>query len=162
MLQDVCPAASILTRSPGNVIVPFAQANPIDQAWVRYAVERQAVKRVIVCGHLRCHIMAGFIAAQQLHWPRGFPRYSRHVRPALKRIAKRGLASDQERLRQLTTQNVLLQMENLASYPAVLARLMDSRIQVEGWLHDPQTQTMHFLGARRASVQAGRLLESVQ
>lgn len=162
MVSAVCPAASILSRSPGNAIAPFARANPIDLAWVRYAVGWQAVERVIVCGHLRCHIMAGLIAVNQLHWPRGFARYSRYVRPALKKVAKRGLASDQERIRQLTVQNVLLQMEHLASYPEILAGLLDSRIQLEGWLHDPQTQNMQFLGLRSAQVRSASPSELTQ
>ena len=144
-LKSICPDTTILSLSPGNTVAPIERANWIDRAWIQYAIENLLVRRIIVCGHLRCPMMARLIVPKELQRPGEYRRYSHYARPALKHIAKQSDLNDQERLQYVTVRNVEVQLENVASYPVVRQALLDGRIQLEGWLHDPRTHEMIFV-----------------
>lgn len=124
-------------RNAGNIVPPFGATNGGEGATIEYAVKSLNVNHVIVCGHSSCGAMKGLLQIGQLE----------HKMPLvynwlIHTEATRQLVEDHyseldksDKLDMLVAENVLTQIENLRTYPAVRSMLHSGNLSLHGWIY---------------------------
>ena len=142
------PGDLFILKNIGNFVPPYSE-NPLDEtgvaAAVEYAVEHLKVRDIIVCGHSDCGAM------KALYKDRGAFAETPHIAEWLKN-GDRTLAvvaenypkkSKEERLAITAEENVLVQMENLRTYPVVRKAAREGRLHVHAWYFEIGTGTVY-------------------
>ena len=149
------PSFSESALCVGNLIPPAhddgtSSGDLSEASAIEYAVSVLRVKNVVVCGHSNCGAMRAVWAGSSLDDAPNLARWLDHARPALARLrppsggggaAERPLQRpDYDRLSQ---ENVVLQLEHLATYPAVRRALGAGTLSLVGLWFDIATGEIH-------------------
>jgi carbonic anhydrase len=120
LLTQTKPGELFICRVIGNIVPPYPDSLGGVSATIEYAVGVLRVPDVIVCGHTDCGVMKG-----ALH-PDALGVVSRRVELAAlcERPEPRKPDPSAELLLALTEENVVAQLKNLRSHPAVANRLL--------------------------------------
>src|SRR6204780_4413531 len=118
LLTQTKPGELFICRVIGNIVPPYPDALGGVSATIEYAVGVLRVPAVIVCGHTDCGVMRGALNPEALG---AFPNVTAWLRYA--NVEQRETDPSAELLLALTERNVVAQMQNLRSHPAVAARL---------------------------------------
>jgi len=130
LLTQAKPGELFICRVIGNIVPPYPDAVGGVSATIEYAVGVLQVPEVIVCGHTDCGVMRGALNPAALD---AFPNVAAWLRYA--NVEQRETDPSAELLLALTEQNVVAQLENLRSHPAVAARLQQGDLSLHGWLY---------------------------
>ena len=114
----------------GNVVPPYPDAIGGVSATIEYAVGVLEVPTVIVCGHTDCGVMRGALNPDALAERPNVVNWLRYVD-----APRRDPAPTQEFLLELSEHNVVAQLKNLKSHPAVAERLKDGDLALQGWVY---------------------------
>jgi carbonic anhydrase len=141
------PGDLFIFRNIGNFVPPYSET-PIEgtgaAAAVEYAVEHLQVRDIIVCGHSDCGAM------KALYEERDHFAATPHIGPWLRHgdrtmavvTANHPELSREERYGITAKENVLLQMENLRTYPVVRKAAREGRLHVHAWYFEIGTGTV--------------------
>lgn len=131
------PGELFVCRNAGNMIPPFATMNGGVSSTVEYAVVALGVRDIIVCGHSDCGAMKA-LAAPEL--PKGMPSVVAWLRHG---AAAENVVSccsphleGEQRVRQVSLQNVIAQIANLRTHPSVAAAIARGEMALHGWFVD--------------------------
>ncbi len=140
LLTQTQPGELFVIRNAGNIVPPFGAANGGEGATIEYAVAALGVKNIIVCGHSHCGAMKGLLAPDSLTELPQVAQWLGHAE-ATRRIMKQNYQDlqESERLTATVEQNVLIQMENLRTHPAVAAQLGRGQLNLYGWVYKFET-----------------------
>jgi len=142
------PGDLFILKNIGNFVPPYSE-DPLDgtgvAAAIEYAVEFLHVRDIIVCGHSDCGAMKALYKdpASFAHTP--------HIVEWLKN-GKRTLEvvtgnyphkTKEERLAITAEENVLVQMENLRTYPVVRKAAQEGRLFVHAWFFEIGSGTVY-------------------
>jgi carbonic anhydrase len=130
LLTQTKPGELFICRVIGNIVPPYPDAIGGVSATIEYAVGVLRVPEVIVCGHTDCGVMKGALHPEALA---DFPNVTAWLRYA--RVEQRKSDPSAEFLLALTEQNVVAQLKNLRSHPAVGARLEEGDLALHGWVY---------------------------
>jgi carbonic anhydrase len=129
------PGDLFIYRNIGNFVPPYSEA-PLDGtgvgAAIEYAVEHLKVRDIIVCGHSDCGAMKALYKDRE-----GFTET-----PHIKEWLTHGdrtlavVATKEERLAITAAENVLVQMENLRTYPVVQRAAREGQLFVHAWFFE--------------------------
>ena len=143
------PGDLFILKNIGNFVPPYSE-DPLDgtgvAAAIEYAVEFLHVRDIIVCGHSDCGAMKALYKdpASFAHTP--------HIVEWLKN-GKRTLEvvtgnyphkTKEERLAITAEENVLVQMENLRTYPVVRKAAQEGRLFVHAWFFEIGSGTVYW------------------
>ena len=104
---------------------------------MEFAVMALHVPLVIICGHTDCGVMKGLLEPERAAGMPALQSWMRHSLPARERLlSEHRNVSREEKLRLLTEYNVLTQIENLKTHPAIESRWASGELAVEGWVYD--------------------------
>ncbi len=139
MITQTEPGELFVCRNPGNIVPPYkANAGGVT-ASIEYAVDVLKVDHIVVCGHTDCGAIRGAEHPDAVaHLPH-VSEWLSFADEAVRRVhAVDGDAPEDEakRLKHITQENVVLQLENLADYPAVRRRMVDGTLKIHGWVYD--------------------------
>lgn len=136
LLTQTKPGELFICRVIGNVVPRYPQSIGGVSATIEYAVGVLGVPDVIVCGHTDCGVMKGVLNPAALKPLRNVSAWLRHAQPARRAVAKlRGKMKESEFLLALTERNVVEQLANLRTHPAIAARLKDGTLNLHGWVY---------------------------
>lgn len=142
------PGDLFIVKNMGNFVPPYSE-NPLDgtgvAAAIEYAVEHLHVRDLIVCGHSDCGAIKalykdGSAFASTPHiaeWLRNGERTLEVVSANYPGLTR------EERLAVTSEENVLVQMENLRTYPVVMKAAREGRLHVHAWFFEIGTGTVH-------------------
>jgi carbonic anhydrase len=140
LITQTDPGELFILRNAGNIVPPHGAANGGEGATIEFAVVGLGVQDIIVCGHSHCGAMKGLHHPESLEGMPTMAAWLAHAE-ATRRIARRryeGLAG--EALLNVTIQeNVLVQLENLRTHPAVAAALAGGSLKLHGWVYKIET-----------------------
>jgi carbonic anhydrase len=137
MLTQTKPGELFICRIIGNVVPPYPDAIGGVSATIEYAVGVLGVLDVIVCGHTDCGVMKGVINPEALEPLHSVSAWLNYAQPARKAVASLGTTqTSAEFLLAVTERNVIEQLGNLRTHPAVAARLEQGDLNLHGWLYD--------------------------
>jgi carbonic anhydrase len=131
------PGDLFISRAIGNVVPVMSSDMDGTTATIEYAVEVLKVPHVIVCGHSDCGAMKAALDRKGLeHLPKA-GRWLQHVEAAFTH-RQPGNPADGEHaeLASLIRGNVVAQLLNLKSQPAVARAMAHGAISVHGWYYD--------------------------
>jgi len=141
------PGDLFILRNIGNFVPPYSE-DTLDEtgvaAAVEYAVEHVAVRDIIVCSHSDCGAMKALWEERGKY--SATPNISRWLRHGDRTMAVVAAnypeLSLEERCDITAKENVLVQIENLRTYPVVQKAAREGRLHVHAWYHVLGTGTI--------------------
>ena len=134
------PGELFVLRNAGNIVPPFAPGSPSGEAaTIEYALRGLNIRHVILCGHTRCGAMQAVADPQ---CTANMPR----VRQWLEAQASAEIVcacyahlTGEARAKVLVQENVLTQLENLRTHPAVATALAAGELTLHAWVYKMET-----------------------
>jgi len=137
MVTQTEPGELFICRNAGNIVPPHTQHTGAMTASIEFAVGALKVPHIIVCGHSNCGAMKGAMAPDSLGALPHVAEWLTFVRAAVAIVdSQDGKLSEEERLRRLTEENVVLQLDHLRTHPYVARALAKGEVELHGWVYD--------------------------
>jgi carbonic anhydrase len=150
LLTQTKPGELFLCRVIGNIVPRFPELVGGVSATIEYAVGVLGVPDVIVCGHTDCGVMKGVLNPDALKPLANVSAWLEHAEAAREAVAERRESlSESAFLLALTERNVVEQLRNLHTHPAVAARLAQRNLKLHGWVYDIAKGTVTKYSSRR-------------
>jgi carbonic anhydrase len=148
LLTQSKPGDLFICRVIGNVAPPYPDAVGGVSATIEYAVGVLGVEDVIVCGHTDCGVMKGVLNPEAVAGLPAVSAWLDYAQPARERAGSDDLLA-------VTEQNVVQQIENLKTHPAVAHRLAKLDLGIHGWVyHIAEGRVTHYDSATGRFVPA--------
>jgi carbonic anhydrase len=145
MLTQTEPGELFILRNAGNIVPPHGATNGGEAATIEYAVAALHVKDIIICGHSHCGAMAGLLHPEILQDLSSVSAWLQHAE-ATRRIIKENythITEERARVTATVEENVLVQLENLRTHPAVAAALAREELHLHGWVYQFECGKVH-------------------
>ena len=140
MITQTDPGELFICRNAGNIVPPHVTHTGGMTASIEFAVAALQVPHIVVCGHTECGAMKGAMNPEgldSLPHVKEWLSYSKAAVDVVEQIA--GDADEDQRMRLLLEQNVILQLNHLKTHPSVAARLAKGDLTLHGWVYDIKT-----------------------
>lgn len=145
LITQAPPGELFVMRNVGNIIPSYGAASGAEAAGIEYAVQGLGIKDIIVCGHTHCGAMKGLLQIGNLaeQMPLVYDWLKRHGE-ATRRLVTDNYAGVEatKLLRTTIEQNVLTQIENLETYPAIRSKLHSGKLSLHAWIYEIETGTV--------------------
>ena len=138
LITGADPGELFDVRNIANVVPPAASAACATGAAIEYAVIHLEVRHIVVCGHTEC---GGIKALEEPLEPEKQPHITSWLelaRPAREKVLNSDVPESDRYLETIKT-NVLMQCENLRSYPCVAGGERSGELSIHPWLYDLHT-----------------------
>ena len=134
------PGELFILRNAGNIVPPHGAANGGEAATIEFAVAALGVKDIIICGHSHCGAMKGLLQPEMVAQLPAVSSWLSHAETTRRIVQENYGHLDGERLVTATVEeNVLVQLENLRTLPAVASRLVRGDLHLHGWVYNIET-----------------------
>ncbi|GAB7110073.1 carbonic anhydrase CynT [Streptomyces phaeofaciens JCM 4814] len=132
------PGELFVIRTAGNLVPPCAPGAGADgvAASIEYAVTVLGVTSVIVCGHSGCGAMTALSSDGDLAALPAVAAWLRHGAAARARSDAGDFPAAEDEVAALVRDNVLCQLANLRTHPAVVRALARNEVTLHGWVYD--------------------------
>jgi carbonic anhydrase len=137
MLTHTKPGDIFICRNAGNIVPAYGEVIGGVSATIEYAVLALGVRDIILCGHSDCGAMRALLNPQSVaHLPAvsAWLRYGESARFVVQE--NHSHLSGEDLLNAMIEQNVLAQLDNLRTHPAVSARLAKGQLNLHGWAYN--------------------------
>jgi carbonic anhydrase len=153
LITQARPGDLFVCRTIGNQVPVYGSEDGSAVASaVEYALQVLNIRDIVVCGHSDCGAMKALLDPEKLE---GLPATARWLRDAVRAralaLTRRHLPADQSSLEPLAQENVLLQVENLKTYPGIEERLSRGELKLHGWLYYIDSGEILNFDARQAA-----------
>lgn len=131
------PGELFILRNAGNIVPSYAARAGGEAATIEYAVSVLKVKDVVICGHSHCGAMKGLLDPPSLAKLPAVAEFLQNSE-ATRRIIEENythVTDPEERLLAAIEENVLVQLENLRTHPAIAAALARRQLSLHGWVY---------------------------
>ena len=137
LLTQAAPGELFVVRNVANLVPPLAHADASVGAALEYAVVHLRVPHIIVCGHYGCGGVRAALGGLEGLGPDevSLQEWLQQVTPVAASARQRGLTPEEE-LRWAVEENVLVQLDNLVTFPALKRRLDQGELTLHGWIYD--------------------------
>lgn len=142
LLTQTEPGELFIIRNLGNIIPTHGILNCGEGAAIEYAVQTLNIKEIIVCGHSHCGSMKGLLKLNSLadELPLVYDWLKHNAEPTRRIIRDNYQGYEGEELLQIAIQtNVLTQIENLETYPAIRSKMHSGKLQIHAWFYEIET-----------------------
>ena len=140
LITQTEPGELFIIRNAGNIVPPYGAANGGEGATIEFAVVGLGVQHIIVCGHSHCGAMKGLLHPESLTGMPMMAAWLGHAE-ATRRIAQQKYEDRPAEvlLNVAIQENVLVQLENLRTHPAVAAGLAGGTLKLHAWVYKIET-----------------------
>jgi carbonic anhydrase len=136
LLMQTKPGDIFVLRNAGNIIPPYGAANGGEGGTVEFAVAALKVKHIVVMGHSHCGAMKGLLKPEDLASLPLVASWLKHAEATRRVIQENyGDLEGEALLNATIKENVLMQLDNLRTYPAVAARMTKGDLTLHGWVY---------------------------
>jgi len=144
------PGDLFVVRNAGNIVPPHGLAPGGVSASIEYAVAVLGVPDIVICGHSCCGAMTAIQSGgEQL---KALPAVAKwlHFADAARRVVEERFAAEEPaaKLNFLVRENVLVQLDNLLTHPAVATAVRAKELHLHGWVFDIATAGVETYDAR--------------
>jgi carbonic anhydrase len=141
LITGADPGELFDVRNIANVVPPLSSKACATGAAVEYAVMHLKVEHVVVCGHTECGGIAALATTPVPDVEPQLVAWLDHARPALDKVLADDIAAEDRYLETIKT-NVIMQLDNLRTYPCVVNGERNGTLLLHGWLYDLHTGTI--------------------
>lgn len=135
VLTQAEPGEIFVSRNIGNMVPTYGEMLGGVSAVLEFAVSALGVQHIAVCGHTDCGAMKALLQPDSVDSMPTVRSWLTNAHAAL--AAARVLAKTEDDLMRIVTeQNVLLQMRHLRTHPAVAAAVAMGELRISGWVYD--------------------------
>jgi carbonic anhydrase len=142
------PGELFVIRTAGNLVPAYGHGADGVAASVEYAVAVLGVRRIVVCGHSACGAMTALAEGHDLTAVPAVADWLGHADAARSCDCTGDVAK-------LVRANVIAQLGNLMTHPAVARHLADRTLTLHGWVFDIATGAVEVLHTENAAALAG-------
>lgn len=136
LVTQTDPGEIFVIRNAGNIVPPFGSSMGGEEATIEYAIEVLGVKHIVICGHSQCGAMAAIAHDTDLSKLPSVKRWLSHAEATKRRCHH---IEGEVHLAETIEENVLVQVENIRTHPAVSAALRTGRVDIFGWIYHFET-----------------------
>ena len=134
------PGDLFILRNAGNIVPPHGAANGGEAATIEFAVAALGVKDIIICGHSHCGAMKGLLQPEMVAPLPAVSSWLSHAETTRRIVKENYTHLNGDALVTATVEeNVLVQLENLRTLPAVASRLVRGDLHLHGWVYKIET-----------------------
>ena len=139
------PGDLFIQRTAGNIVPPYGAVMGGEAATIEYAVAALKVQDIIICGHSHCGAMGGLLNPDAVEKLPAVKAYLEHAESTRRIIEENysDLTDPAMRLKLAIEENVLVQLENLKTHPAVAAAIGRDALRLHGWVYKFETGDVH-------------------
>ncbi|MCS7167937.1 MAG: carbonic anhydrase [Gemmatales bacterium] len=135
------PGDLFVLRNAGNMVPPYGDRNSAEAGTIEFAILGLKVHDIVVMGHTQCGAVRALLQLEnvrnQLPCLCQYLAMSARV-PAI--ISARSQEADAEKQFRLAVyQNVLVQLDNLLTHPAVASAVERGQVALHGWVYHIET-----------------------
>ena len=140
LITQTEPGELFIIRNAGNLVPPFGAANGGEAATIEFAIVGLGVQDIILCGHSYCGAMNGLLHPESLTKLPTMAAWLSHAE-ATRWVARQQYAdrSEADLLNITIQENVLMQLENLRTHPAVAVAVASGKLKLHGWVYKFET-----------------------
>jgi carbonic anhydrase len=140
LITQTGPGELFILRNAGNLVPPYGAAAGGEAATIEFAVAALGVRDIILCGHSHCGAVSGLLRPETVADMPAVRAWLAHAE-ATRRIMKEKYAglSGADLFTAAVEENVLTQLENLRTHPAVAAGLSRGALKLHGWVYKIET-----------------------
>lgn len=140
MITQTGPGELFICRNAGNIVPPHSTHTGGMTASIEFAVAALKVSHIVICGHTECGAMKGAMNPEGLDALPHVREWLSYTRAAVSVVDQIGEDLDEDqRMKLLLEQNVILQLQHLKTHPSVAARLAADDLTLHGWVYDIKT-----------------------
>ena len=136
LLMQTQPGDLFVLRNAGALVPPYGAANGGEGATIEFAVTALGVKHALVMGHSNCGAMKGLLDPESLSDMPLVGEWLKHAeatRHVLDECYPDLIGVDL--LNVAIKENVLVQLDNLRTYPKVAALMAKGALTLHGWIY---------------------------
>jgi carbonic anhydrase len=140
LITQTEPGELFIMRNAGNLVPAYGASSGGEAATVEFAVAGLGVRDIIVCGHSLCGAMKGLLdpaIVSEMPAVAGWLGHAESTRRVVRENYKH--LEGPQLLSACVQENVLAQVENLRTHPAVAARLARGELNVHAWVYKIET-----------------------
>ncbi len=144
LITQTAPGELFILRNAGNIIPAYHPHGGGEIASIEFALTGLNVRHIIVCGHSQCGAMKGLLDPSQVETMPAMAEWLKHTE-STRRImqAKYTAVSKGSQLGIAVQENVLTQIENLQTHPAVAEALALGKLSLHAWMYEFEKGLMH-------------------
>jgi carbonic anhydrase len=137
LLTQTEPGELFVLRNAGNIVSPQMSAYSGEAATIEFAVKVLGVEQIVVCGHSDCGAMKGVLNPESVSELPAVRRWLKHTERSLHEVVEQGLVTrlDDDPLTATVQANVVLQLRNLRTYPAIAEAESRGELALDGWFY---------------------------
>jgi carbonic anhydrase len=136
LLTQSKPGDLFILRNAGNIVPPHGAATGGEAATIEFAVAALNIRDIILCGHSNCGAMRGLLEPEKVATLPAMAAWLRHAETTGRIVHDNYAHLKGDALLTATIEeNVLVQLENLRTLPAVASRLVKGDLKLHGWVY---------------------------
>ena len=134
------PGDLFILRNAGNIVPPYGAASGGEGPTIEYAVMSLGVRDIVVCGHTLCGAMSALLDPNSVKQMPAVAKWLDFAEATRRIVQENYAGEDAERQLSIAIQeNVLRQLENLQTHPAVAAAVSRKELTLHGWVYKFET-----------------------
>ncbi len=141
LITQTDPGELFILRNAGNIVPPYGASRGGEEGSIEYAVSVLGVEDIIVCGHSHCGAMSALLNPEMAAPYPAIRNWLDHAEGTRRIIEENYKHLDGEFARQTAAVevNVLVQLDNLRTHPAVAAALAREQLNLHAWVYEFET-----------------------
>jgi carbonic anhydrase len=137
LVTHTSPGDLFVLRNAGNLVPVFGSSNGGEIATIEFAVTGLEVRDIVVCGHSHCGAMKALLHPEYVAEMPAVADWLKFAEPTRRIIRSKYAHLTGEALLDATVEeNILMQLENLQTHPAVAVGLAHGKLKLHAWLYD--------------------------
>ena len=141
LITQTEPGELFILRNAGNIVPPHRMVAGGEEATIEFALVGLGIKDIIVCGHSHCGAINALLAPEGIRETMpamcAWLKYAESVRRIIQE--KYSDLTREQLLNVAIQENVLVQLENLRTHPAVVKALAREALNLHGWVYKFET-----------------------
>jgi len=138
LITGADPGELFDVRNIANIVPPAPTIACATGAAIEYAVLHLEVSHIVICGHTECGGIKALEAPPSALTEPHIASWLELALPARERVLERDVSEAEIYLETIKT-NILLQCDNLRTYPCVADRERSGGLSIHPWLYDLHT-----------------------
>ncbi|GBD36885.1 Carbonic anhydrase [bacterium HR36] len=139
------PGDLFVLRNAGNIVPPYGDRSTAEAGTIEFAVLGLQVRNIVVMGHTQCGAVRALLQLEAVRAQ--LPCLCQYLQaaarvPALAQVRAADVPPEQQ-FRLAVYQNVLVQLDNLLTHPAVAAAVARGQLALHGWVYHIETGAIH-------------------